>query len=133
MGVICAYETEHHSRVAEALCRLIPCAEQVRFANSGSEATFSALRVARAVTGRNKTLKFEGHFHGLHDAVGWNAHGPARDVFPTYPTCHPGRVSQGSAATRRPSPRDPLERPGGDPAGSPQSTATTSRRSSASR
>lgn len=48
MGVICAYETEHHSRVAETLCRLIPCAEQVRFANSGSEATFTALRVARA-------------------------------------------------------------------------------------
>lgn len=85
MGVICAYETEHHSRLAEALCRLIPCAEQVRFANSGSEATFSALRVARTVTGRNKILKFEGHFHGLHDAVVWNAHGPARDLFPTYP------------------------------------------------
>jgi len=95
MGVICAYETEHHSRVAETLCRLIPCAEQVRFANSGSEATFSALRVARAVTGRNKILKFEGHFHGLHDAVVWNAHGPARDVFPTYPYVPPQVESAG--------------------------------------
>ena len=95
MGVICAYETEHHSRVAETLCRLIPCAEQVRFANSGSEATFSALRVARAVTGRHKILKFEGHFHGLHDAVVWNAHGPARDVFPTYPYVPPQVESAG--------------------------------------
>ena len=60
MGVICAYETEHHSRVAETLCRLIPCAEQVRFANSGSEATFAALRVARAVTGRHKTPEVRG-------------------------------------------------------------------------
>lgn len=95
MGVICAYETEHHSRVAETLCRLIPCAEQVRFANSGSEATFSALRVARAVTGRHKILKFEGHFHGLHDAVVWNAHGPARDAFSTYPYVPPQVESAG--------------------------------------
>jgi len=95
MGVICAYETEHHSRVAETLCRLIPCAEQVRFANSGSEATFTALRVARAVTGRHKLLKFEGHFHGLHDAVVWNAHGPARDAFPTYPYVPPQVESAG--------------------------------------
>jgi glutamate-1-semialdehyde 2,1-aminomutase len=95
MGVICAYETEHHSQVAETLCRLIPCAEQVRFANSGSEATFSALRVARAVTGRHKILKFEGHFHGLHDVVVWNAHGPARDAFPTYPYVPPQVESAG--------------------------------------
>jgi len=95
MGVICAYETEHHSRVAETLCRLIPCAEQVRFANSGSEATFTALRVARAVTGRHKILKFEGHFHGLHDAVVWNAHGPARAAFPTYPYVPPQVESAG--------------------------------------
>lgn len=95
MGVICAYETEHHSRVAETLCRLIPCAEQVRFANSGSEATFAAIRVARAVTGRHKILKFEGHFHGLHDAVVWNAHGPARDDFPTYPYVPPQVESAG--------------------------------------
>ena len=95
MGVICAYETEYHSRVAETLSRLIPCAEQVRFANSGSEVTFTAIRVARAVTGRQKILKFEGHFHGLHDAVVWNAHGPARDAFPTYPYVPPQVESAG--------------------------------------
>ncbi len=85
MGVICAYETEYHSRLAAKLCEIIPSAEQVRFANSGTEATLAALRLARAVTGRHKLLKFEGHFHGLHDYVVWNAHGESRDQFPTYP------------------------------------------------
>ena len=85
MGVICAYETEFHSRAAELICQTVPCAEQVRFANSGTEATLGAIRLARAATGRKKILKFEGHFHGLHDYVMWNAHGPARAEFPTYP------------------------------------------------
>jgi glutamate-1-semialdehyde 2,1-aminomutase len=85
MGVICAYETEYHSRLAAQLCQVIPCAEQVRFANSGTEATLAAIRLARAATGRNMILKFEGHFHGLHDYVVWNAHGTPRDQFPTYP------------------------------------------------
>jgi glutamate-1-semialdehyde 2,1-aminomutase len=85
MGVICAYETEHHSRLAEMICRVIPCAEHVRYANSGSEATFAAIRLARTLTGKQKLLKFEGHFHGLHDYVVWNAHGPVRDTLPSYP------------------------------------------------
>jgi glutamate-1-semialdehyde 2,1-aminomutase len=85
MGVICAYETEYHSRLGELISRAVPCAEQLRFANSGSEATLAAIRVARAVTGRSKILKFEGHFHGLHDYVVWNAHSAPRDAFPGYP------------------------------------------------
>jgi glutamate-1-semialdehyde 2,1-aminomutase len=95
MGVICAYETEHHSRLAELICQVVPCAEQVRFANSGSEATFAAIRAARARTGKQKILKFEGHFHGLHDYVVWNAHGPARDELPTYPYVPPQVESAG--------------------------------------
>ena len=95
MGVICAYETEYHSRLAETLCQVIPCAEQVRFANSGSEATLAAIRLARAATGRQKILKFEGHFHGLHDYVVWNAHGPVRDELPTYPYIPPQVESAG--------------------------------------
>lgn len=95
MGVICAYETEYHSRLAELICQMIPCAEQVRFANSGSEATLAAIRLARTVTGRHKLLKFEGHFHGLHDYVVWNAHGPARDELPTYPYVPPQVESAG--------------------------------------
>jgi glutamate-1-semialdehyde 2,1-aminomutase len=53
--------------LAETLCRAVPCAEQVRFTSSGTEATFFALRVARAFTRRDKILKFEGGFHGTHD------------------------------------------------------------------
>ena len=50
--------------LAEEICRAVPCAEQVRFCGSGSEATFFALRVARAFRQRDKILKFEGGFHG---------------------------------------------------------------------
>lgn len=53
--------------LAERLIRIIPCAETVRFASTGSEATFYALRLARAFTGRQKILKFEGSYIGHHD------------------------------------------------------------------
>ena len=53
--------------LAEEIVRAVPCAEQVRFTSTGSEATFFALRVARAHRGRDKMLKFEGGFHGTHD------------------------------------------------------------------
>jgi len=53
--------------LAELLCQAVPCAEQVRFCSSGSEATFFALRLARAFRKRDKILKFEGGFHGTHD------------------------------------------------------------------
>jgi len=95
MGVITAYETEHHSHLASLICAAVPCAELVRFANSGSEATLVAIRAARAYTRRYKVLKFEGHFHGLHDYVVWNAHGPARDELPTYPYVPPQVESAG--------------------------------------
>ena len=53
--------------LAEEICRAVPCAEQIRFTSTGSEATFFALRVARAFRQREKILKFEGGFHGTHD------------------------------------------------------------------
>src|SRR3990170_4469480 len=53
--------------LAEEICRAVPCAEQIRFCSSGSEATFFALRLARAYRKRDKILKFEGGFHGTHD------------------------------------------------------------------
>jgi glutamate-1-semialdehyde 2,1-aminomutase len=52
---------------AEQIQRLVPCAERVRFVNSGTEANMLACRIARAVTGRPRILRFEGHFHGWHD------------------------------------------------------------------
>ena len=53
--------------LAEEIVRAVPCADQVRFMSSGSEATFFALRVARAFRRRDKIMKFEGGFHGTHD------------------------------------------------------------------
>jgi glutamate-1-semialdehyde 2,1-aminomutase len=61
--------TEHEVRLAEALARRLPSVEQVRFTNSGTEATMNAVRLARAFTGRAKLAKFEGAFHGTHDWV----------------------------------------------------------------
>jgi glutamate-1-semialdehyde 2,1-aminomutase len=54
-------------RLAAELVEAVPCAEQVRFLSSGSEATFYAMRVARAFRKRDKVLKFEGGFHGMSD------------------------------------------------------------------
>ena len=53
---------------------MVPTAEAVRFANTGSEATMLALRLARAHTGRTKFLKFEGHYHGWYDLYCLNGH-----------------------------------------------------------
>ncbi len=46
---------------------MVPCAERVKFVSSGTEATLLAMRVARAHSGKNKILRFRGHFHGWHD------------------------------------------------------------------
>lgn len=51
----------------ERICNLVPSAEQVEFTSSGTEATMLAMRIARAFSGREKILKFAGHFHGWHD------------------------------------------------------------------
>jgi glutamate-1-semialdehyde 2,1-aminomutase len=63
-------------RWAELIKRLVPGAERVRFTSSGTEATHLALRLARAFTGKEKVVRFLGHFHGWHDhvAAGSNSH-----------------------------------------------------------
>ena len=55
--------------IAEELCRLVPSIEQVRLVSSGTEATMSALRLARGATGRDKIVKFEGCYHGHADSL----------------------------------------------------------------
>ena len=77
MGVIAACETEYVARLAALVSQTVPCAEMVRFATSGMEATALAIRIARAATGRERLLRFEGHFHGFHNDVMFNASGPA--------------------------------------------------------
>jgi glutamate-1-semialdehyde 2,1-aminomutase len=61
--------TESEVEMAELLCKLMPAVEQVRLVSSGTEATMSAIRVARGFTGRSKIVKFEGCYHGHADAL----------------------------------------------------------------
>jgi len=65
-------------QVAEKIQQIVPCAERVAFTSSGSEAVQLAMRLARAYTGRNLILKFEGHYHGWMDSALVSYH-PARE------------------------------------------------------
>jgi glutamate-1-semialdehyde 2,1-aminomutase len=58
---------------------MVPCAERMRFASSGSEVVQAAFRLARAATGRKTIVKFEGHYHGWFDNVLWST-APALDL-----------------------------------------------------
>lgn len=68
-GTMTGTAHEIEVEVAERINRIVPNADLVRFANTGTEATMHAIRVARGYTGKKKILKFEGHFHGNHDYV----------------------------------------------------------------
>lgn len=61
--------TESEIELAEAICRLMPSVEMVRLVSSGTEATMSAIRLARGHTGRNLIVKFEGCYHGHADSL----------------------------------------------------------------
>lgn len=75
-GLTAGYETEQTVALARKIVEIIPCAEKVRLANSGSEGTEATLRLARAYTGKKKIIKFWGHFHGMYDYVMYNSHSP---------------------------------------------------------
>jgi glutamate-1-semialdehyde 2,1-aminomutase len=72
LGLMCGYDSEFQTRLAERLTDIIPSAELVRFAGSGTETTWHALRTARVATGRSLVVKFEGHFHGFNDSLGYS-------------------------------------------------------------
>ncbi|KWZ44724.1 glutamate-1-semialdehyde aminotransferase [Burkholderia savannae] len=61
--------TEAEIEIAEEICKLVPSIEQVRMVSSGTEATMSALRLARGFTGRSRIVKFEGCYHGHADSL----------------------------------------------------------------
>ena len=61
--------TESETSLAKMICDLIPSVEKIRFTSSGTEATMSALRLARGFTGRDKIIKFEGCYHGHSDSL----------------------------------------------------------------
>jgi glutamate-1-semialdehyde 2,1-aminomutase len=68
-GAHFATATPIELEVAQMIQKIVPNAERVRFANTGTEAMMAAIRLARGVTGRPKILKFEGHYHGWYDDV----------------------------------------------------------------
>src|SRR5262245_35672672 len=74
---------EHAILLAEEISKAMPCAEKVRFCSSGTEATLYAMRVARAVRRRDRILKFEGGYHGMHDYAVMSMTPPAPGAFPT--------------------------------------------------
>jgi glutamate-1-semialdehyde 2,1-aminomutase len=78
MGPHFAFPHRLYAEVGERIARFFPSIEQVRFANSGTEAVMAAVRLARAITGRPGLLKFEGAYHGWADpvCVGWGGSGP---------------------------------------------------------
>lgn len=61
--------TVHETTLADIICEVVPSIEMVRMTNSGTEATMSAIRLARGYTGRDKILKFEGCYHGHSDSL----------------------------------------------------------------
>ena len=75
-GALTATASEVEVEVAERIASMHPCAERVRFANTGTEACMAALRLVRGYTGRDKILKFEGHYHGWADAYSLRSNMP---------------------------------------------------------
>jgi glutamate-1-semialdehyde 2,1-aminomutase len=84
------YELEIEA--AEKVVAAVPGVEQVRFTNSGSEAVGTAVRLARATTGRRVIVRFEGHYHGWQDTVYWSNH---VDPALAGPAEHPRPVAMG--------------------------------------
>jgi glutamate-1-semialdehyde 2,1-aminomutase len=81
-GTTFFFLNEPEIRLAKKLVDAIPCGDVVLYTGSGTEATFYALRVARAYTKRNKVLKFEGAWHGMHDYGLWG-------TVPVQPSAYP--------------------------------------------
>jgi len=76
LGFHFASPTELEIEVATLFQKLVPNAERVAFCSNGSDATMNAIRIARAVTGKDGILKFEGHYHGQHDYALISAEAP---------------------------------------------------------
>jgi glutamate-1-semialdehyde 2,1-aminomutase len=75
-GLLFAMTSELEVELAERIVEMCPAVEMARLACSGTEATMHAIRVARAFTGRELILKFEGNYHGFHDHTLWSTYAP---------------------------------------------------------
>ncbi len=98
-GLLYGGQSELEYEAAHRVSAMVPCAERVRFAGSGSEAVQLALRLARAVTERLTVIKFEGHYHGWLDSVLWSNGTPFDEVGPEEnPTKYRASAGQDPAA-----------------------------------
>lgn len=75
MGQFFAGQIKEETELAELILSLVPNAEMVRFCNTGSEAIHACVRLARSATGREKVLRFTGHYHGWYDGIAWGFSG----------------------------------------------------------
>jgi glutamate-1-semialdehyde 2,1-aminomutase len=101
-GILYGGQSELEFGAAERVCAMVPCAERVRFGSSGSEMIQAALRLARAATGRDTVIKFEGHYHGWLDNILWSvAPAPDRMGEEEHPTSQPGTSGQDALAGQR--------------------------------
>jgi glutamate-1-semialdehyde 2,1-aminomutase len=99
---------EHAILLAEEISKAMPCAERVRFCSSGTEATLYAMRIARAHRRRDRILKFEGGYHGMHDYAVMSMSPPAPAQFPT-PVADSAGVPDAVASTMLVAPFNDLE------------------------
>ena len=96
-GTVFALPTAQEAVLAEKIIAAVPSVEQVRLCNTGTEAVIYSLRLARAFTGREKIIRFEGMYHGFSDAVYWSKH-PQLDE--AGPDARPIAVAQGPGLSK---------------------------------
>ena len=102
-GSLFALAHDLEAQAAAAVCERMPVVELVRFGNSGTECVQYALRFARAFTGRQLVVRFEGHYHGWSDVIHWSAH-PSPETWG--PPDHPAVTPETTGMT--PGPGDSL-------------------------
>ncbi len=100
-GTVFAMTTALEVEAAEAMRDAIPWLDELRFTNTGTEATMHAIRLARAVTGRDLIVKFEGAYHGAHDYVGYSTAGAPIGYLGNKRSPVPYEVSSGVPSTIR--------------------------------
>jgi glutamate-1-semialdehyde 2,1-aminomutase len=96
-GTVFALPTEQEIRLAEKIIAAVPSIEQVRLCNTGTEAVIYSIRLARAFTGREKVIRFEGMYHGFSDAVYWSKHPNIEEAGPDH---RPIAVPQGPGLSK---------------------------------
>ena len=93
-GILYAGQSRIEQEAARLVCRMVPCAERVRFSCAGSEVVQAVIRLARAATGRAVIIKFEGHYHGWMDNILWSI-APSPDEYGPEETPVPVPASAG--------------------------------------